>query len=353
MSFVVVGVGAIGGIVGGHLARAGYEVLFVDTSAEHVDAINAHGLTIEGRAEFTVRGRAVTPDGLAGALDGRAPQTVILAVKAQHTAAALDTVAPLMGADSLILSLQNGLNERVIAERVGAARTMGAVINFGGDYLEPGRVQYSGGHEFYMGELDGRMTPRLERLGAVIREHFFPELHLTTNVWGYLWSKLGFAAILFATAVADDTMPETIGNHRYRPLLANLAGEVVRVADSEGVRCEPFPGYDPDAMRFATPRDWAGIHRCFDRRVAEQLRSLKQRSGMWRDLAVRHRRTEIDHQPGVVVRIASQRGVAVPLNSRLVEIVHQLEDGRRERSRSNLEELRTVNDSAYHEDAVR
>ena len=91
VDYVVVGAGAIGGTVGARLVRDGYQVLFCDADAEHVAAINAAGLTIEGPVEeFTVRARAVLPDELPDRLD-----TVLLAVKAQHTAAALAGIAAL------------------------------------------------------------------------------------------------------------------------------------------------------------------------------------------------------------------------------------------------------------------
>ena len=346
--FTVIGAGAIGGAIGAHLVRAGYPVLFVDGSREHVDAINASGLHLEGVVEFTARAPAVPPDGLADALGEQAPDVILLAVKAQHTAAALEPAARLMDEASVVVSLQNGLNERVIAARVGAARTIGSFVNWGGDYLEPGRLLFSSRTgEFCLGELDGRMTPRLERLGATFREAFLDHTQLTSNIWGYLWGKLGYGSMLFAAATVDDTAADVLADRRYRPMLANVAGEVVRVADAEGVRCEGFSGYDPNVFRFTTPRDWTGIHRTFDERVAVNRRSLKPRSGIWRDLAVRHRPTEVDQQPGAVIEVARAHGLRVPLHERIVPMIHELEDGRRARTPANLEELCGLNARAY------
>src|SRR5262249_6995553 len=183
------------------------------------------------------------------------------AVKEMHTTAALEPVVPLLGAQSFVVSMQNGLNERVIASRIGTAKTLGAFVNFGADYLAPGRIMYGGAGALYLGELDGTMTARLEELGRTFRGAFLENTQLTDNIWGYLWGKLGYASMLFATAVVDETMADVLANPANRPLLANLAGEVVRVADAEGVRCEDFDGYEPDAMRFAHPRDWQGVER--------------------------------------------------------------------------------------------
>lgn len=347
MRFVIVGAGAIGGTIGAYLVRAGYQVLFVDTVAEHVDAINREGLTIEGRETFRVRAPAVLPSGLAEALGGRPAEMVFLAVKALHTRDALEPVVPLLAPDGCVVSMQNGLEERIIAERVGAARTMGAFVNFGADYHGPGRIMFGGTGALYLGELDGSMTPRLERLAGVLRSAFLASTQITRNIWGYLWGKLGYASMLFATALTDEAIADVLAERAYRPLLANLAAEVVRVAEAEGVRCEGFDGYDPAAVRFAEPRNWPAIHASLDRLVDFNRRSLKQKSGIWRDLAVRKRRTEVDTQLGVVVEIGRRHGSAAPLNERLVEMIHDLEQGRRVMSRDNLDELAALSGRLY------
>jgi 2-dehydropantoate 2-reductase len=348
MRFTIIGAGAIGGTIGAHLARAGHDVLLVDRAADHVTAIERSGLSIEGNRSFQVRLPAVTVEGLADALGGRPPEAVVLAVKGMHTAAALEPVVPLLGTDSFVVSMQNGLNERVIAQRIGAENTMGAFINFGADYLAPGRIMYGGAGALYLGELDGRMTPRLQALGAILKETFLEHTTLTANIWGYLWGKLGYASMLFATAVVDETMAEVLADPACRRLLANLAGEVISVADAEGVRSEGFDAYDPNAMRFANPRDWDGIQRSLEGLAEFNKHSLKQKSGIWRDLAVRRRRTEVDVHIGEVIEIAHGRGLRTPLNERLVTMIHDLEDGRRAMHRANLDELRRLNEEMYH-----
>ena len=347
MHFTVIGAGAIGGTLGAHLVRAGHRVLLVDRVEEHVNAIGRSGLAIEGTRTFQVRVPAVTAGGLADALGGRPPEAVFLAVKAMHTPAALEPLVPLLGDASFVVSMQNGLNEKVIAERIGPERTVGAFVNFGADYLAPGRIMYGGAGALYLGELDGRMTPRLEGLGAILKDAFLEHTTLTENIWGYLWGKLGYASILFATAVVDETIAEVLADPTCRSLLGNLAGEVVAVADAERVRSEGFDGYDPNAMRFAQPRDWDGIHRSLDHLAEFNRHSLKQKSGIWRDLAVRRRRTEVDVQIGIVVDAARHHGLDVPLNARLVAMIHDLEEGRRAMRRANLDELCRLNEEMY------
>ena len=152
------GAGAIGGTVGAHLVRAGHEVLFIDRAADHVAAINRDGLAITGPiVEFRVKAQAVTPAELQGPLE-----KVLLCVKAQDTRAAAEQIRPHLAADGYVVSLQNGLNELAIAQTVGVARTIGAFINFGADYMEPGVVHYGGRGAVVVGEIDGTIKPRTD-----------------------------------------------------------------------------------------------------------------------------------------------------------------------------------------------
>jgi ketopantoate reductase len=122
------------------LVRDGNSVLFCDTDPDHVTAMNEHGLAIEGPVEeFAVPAQAVLPDALPNRLGA-----VLLAVKAHDTASAMSNVAPRLAEDGFVVSLQNGLNEPVIAASVGVERTVGAFVNFGADYLGPGRIFLGG-----------------------------------------------------------------------------------------------------------------------------------------------------------------------------------------------------------------
>jgi 2-dehydropantoate 2-reductase len=178
------GAGAVGGTIGADLARAGHPVVLVDVVAEHVTAIDERGLTIEGPIEqFTQHIPAFTPDRLRGRF-----RRTLLCVKAQHTAVAAAAMRPFLADDGYIVSAQNGLNERVIADIVGRERTIGAFVNFGADYLGPGRILYGGRGAVVLGEIDRRMTPRLAALHEMLLEFEFGAI-TTDNIWGYLWGS--------------------------------------------------------------------------------------------------------------------------------------------------------------------
>jgi 2-dehydropantoate 2-reductase len=334
---VVWGAGAIGGCIGAALARADREVLLVDRAVDHVEAINRAGLTITGPIEsYSVRARATTPERLEGTFE-----TVLLCVKGQDTLAATRALAPHLAAEGAVVSVQNGLNERIIAGIVGPERTVGCFVNFGADYQEPGVVMYGGRGAVVVGEFDGRRTPRIESIHALFRI-FDAEAVLTDNIWGYLWSKLIYGALLFATALTDDSIADVLEAPRYRPVLAALGREVAAVAAAEGVRLEPFNGFDPEA--FAEAAEPAALGRSFADMVAFNRRSAKSHSGIWRDLAVRKRRTEVDAFLAPIAEIADRHGIETPLTSRLALLIHDLEQGRRRQDWATLDLLAAAYD---------
>jgi 2-dehydropantoate 2-reductase len=331
-AILIWGAGAIGGTVGAYLARAGVRVVFVDRDLDHVAAINAHGLTIEGPIEtFTVPAQAYGPDDVPGAY-----RRTLLCVKAQHTEEAARSLAKHLAQDGYVASFQNGLNELVIADVVGRERTVGAFVNFGADYMAPGVVQFAGRGAVVLGELDGAVTPRLQDLHAQMLL-FEPNAITTPNIMGYLWGKLGYGALLFATALTNASICEGLDAREPRPLLRALAGEAVEVATRLKVACLGFNGYDPAA--FAPGASDAAADASFDAMVAHNAKSAKTHSGIWRDLAVRKRRTEADAQLGPIVTFGEQVGVKTPVTSNLIALIHEIEDGTRPLAWENLDEL--------------
>ena len=326
------GAGAIGGTLGAAFIRAGHAVTFVDSDASHVKAINAEGLRIVGPIlQDTVKAPAFLPTALAGRFE-----RIFLCVKAHHTRGAATALLPHLADHGCVVSAQNGLNELTIAEIVGKERTIGCFVNFGADYLEPGVVHYSGHGAVVIGELDGKRTPRIEELHRLMQD-FEPKAVLTDNIWGFLWGKMIYGALLFATALTDDAIADVFADRRYRPVLAAVGLEVGAVAKANGVRAEAFDGFDPSAFAPGSPT--AATDRSFDEMVVHNRRSAKSHTGIWRDLAIRKRKTEVDAQIFPIVEIGRKLGIATPLTARTVEMIHEIEDGKRQLVLSNLDEL--------------
>ena len=320
--------------MGAYLARAGHDVTLVDTVADHVDTVNRAGLSITGPiATFTTPAAAFTPDTLRGEWD-----TIILATKAQHTAAAARRLRPHLTPQGCVISAQNGLNELTIAEAVGEERTVGAFVNFGADYLDPGVILYGGRGTVMVGEAFGppRITPRIEAIRAAWHD-FDERAAATANIWGYLWAKEAYGAMLFATALTNDSIADGLARPEYRDVYIALAREILAVAQTRGVKPEAFDGFDPSAYLPGAPAGSAD--RSLDGLVAHNRKSAKTHSGIWRDLAVRKRPTEVDAQLGIVVSLGREAGVPAPLTARVVELIHEIERGTRPMSLENLDVL--------------
>jgi 2-dehydropantoate 2-reductase len=314
------------------LIRGGEGVLFVDQAADHVAALNLNGLQITGPVEaYRVAAKATVPADVEGTYD-----RIFLCTKAHDTAAAARALLPHLAEGGYVASLQNGLNERVIADIAGAERTVGCFVNFGADYMEPGVVHYGGRGAVVVGEIDGKETERVRALHQLLTL-FDRDAILTANIWGYLWSKMIYGAQLFATAVTNEGIADLFAEKRYRPLFTRLAHEIAAVATAEGVELQAFDGFDPKA--FLPGACASEIERSFDDMVAHNRRSAKSHSGIWRDLAIRKRKTEVDAQLGPAVEIGQRQGLDMPITSRTIALIHEIENGSRPLSTANLDEL--------------
>jgi 2-dehydropantoate 2-reductase len=333
-TILIWGAGAVGGTLGAYLARAGEDVLLVDIAEDHVAAMNRDGLAIEGPVEqFTQPVRAATPAQVNGSF-----RRVILAVKAHHTQQAVRALKPHLADDGSVLSAQNGLNELLIAAEVGTERTVGCFVNFGADWLGPGRILLGNRATVALGELDGRASARAADYHRLLRV-FEPAAVLTPNIWGYLWGKLGYGAILFATALTDASMSDNLASEPHFSVFRRLGREVMAVALQQGVTPLGFNGFDPLAFMPDAPEALAR------RSVADMAEfnrhTAKTHSGIWRDLAIRKRKTEVDAQIAIIAEIGAKAGIATPTIDRLVALIHDIEDGRRPQSWATLDQLVT------------
>lgn len=332
MQWLIWGAGAIGGTLGAYLARAGHDVTFVDNVDEHVAAIGRDGLRITGPIdEFVVRTPAFSPMSLSGTWD-----RIVLATKAHHTEEATRALAPHLSPSGCVISAQNGLNELAISAVVGGERTVGAFVNFGADYLEPGVIHFGGRGAVVVGEIDGRLTSRVREIRdawAALDERAVA----TPSIWGFLWGKEAYGAMLFATALTNASIADALAMPRYRPVYIALAREILAVAAARGVTPEAFDGFDPNTYLPTAPAGSA--ERSLDDLVTHNRKSAKTHSGIWRDLAVRKRPTEVDAQLGIVVTLGAAAGLETPLTSRLVALIHDIESGRRPQDLTTLDEL--------------
>ena len=328
--FVIIGAGAIGAIVGAALAGAGHAVRFIEANRAHVEAVRAGGLRLSGYRQARLDVPIATPDEADWPL-----RQVLLAVKAPHTLEALRPLAGRLAPDGFVVSLQNGLEEYRIAELIGATRTIGAFLTFGGHYRAPGEVVFGGPGAFRIGEIDGATTPRIVALQQAFSA--VQPVAVTDNIFGFLWSKIALGAIYFATATTDSDVTDLYAERALpRRCSAVSPARSSRWRMRSGVRLETFDGFDPTVFRPGATPDPAAIAATWDGQNHYWNSHENKRTGIWRDLAIHKRRTEIDRLIGPVIEIGRERGVATPGLSRLVAVVKEIEDGARPLGLDNL-----------------
>ena len=339
MKCAVWGCGAIGGVVGAGMAAAGEAVLLVDVVPDHVQAMNASGLVIKtAGGEQCVKVGASLPEAVEGTFD-----LVFLAVKSQYTESALDAIEPHLHRESAVVSLQNGVNEPHIARRIGAERTIGCLVDFSADYHEPGLIARGRTGNLFVGELDGRPTPRVEEVRRLLA--LSTPAHVCDNIMGYVWAKMCKGTIDATTALVDENALEVRFNRTYHPVRAQLVRETIEVAAAEGVSVAAFAHFDPAPFVDSSPAGRDAAFHVLDEIARGQAKgNTKVRTGYWRDIVVRKRRTEIDYITGEIVRCGERHGIPTPLNRLQWRMFEEIESGRRPMQWRNLDELRAAVD---------
>lgn len=303
MRIGIIGAGALGSVIGGSLAEADNDVLLVNRNRAHVDAINRDGLTIRTDG----KDRAVAIRAAIPAEVGEPADLVIVLVKSFHTAEAVREAIGLVDPNTTVLSLQNGLgHEDILIGLVGRDRVIAGKTYIGGVMFGPGHVIAGvDGKETIIGELDGRISPRIERIAATF-EAAGMKLVVSRNIMGAMWDKL---LVNIATGALSGITRLAYGGLYAVPELEVAAmaavAEAIAVAKASGI-----------ALETAHPRDaWvkagSGLPPEFK---ASMLQSLEKGSV-----------TEVDFINGAVVRAGAKAGVPTPVNATLVACVKGIE----------------------------
>jgi 2-dehydropantoate 2-reductase len=296
VKIAVVGAGGVGGYFGGRLAAAGEDVRFLARGA-HLAAIRAKGLRVDSVKGDFVAGVTATDD---PAAIGRC-DAVLFCVKSYDTREAAARLAPLVGDDTAVVSLQNGVdNEEQLAAAVGADKVLGGAAFIFSVITEPGVVTHTGGPaRIVFGEIDGARTTRVERLLAACRAAGI-DAEVPPDIRVVLWSKFAFiCAVAGMTAAVRRPLGDIRDDEAAWAMFRRLVEEVVAVGRAEGVPLGDDTVEQQIALAAAQP---AGAY-----------------SSLHFDL-VNGNRMELDALHGTVVRRGSRRGVPTPAN----EAVHAI-----------------------------
>ena len=342
---VIIGAGAVGGYTGAHLARAGFDITFVDTWPQHVEQIRAAGVRVSGtQGDYTLPVKALHIADVQSLIRTRV-DIAIIATKSFDTAWAARMIRDYLAPDGYVVSMQNSINEYQVAANVGWSRTVGCVLNtIGVSTVGPGhltRHRLPGGDAhpvFRIGEVHGRVTPRAQRLAAMLK-HVDGSV-VTDNLWGERWSKLATNAmqmgLLGATGLPNE---EIIGDAQIRRLIIGAAAEAVAVARAHGFDMEPIIGAPLDHWVRAAVGEAASValvEAALFAYLARQTESGRKGHGsLGRDI-LGGRRSEIDSVNGMIADKGDELGVPAPIHRGLTTIVRSIERGELTPSRSNI-----------------
>ena len=317
--FWLVGVGGVGSVIVAKMSPR--SLLLVDSWEANVQAIRRQGLRVDyPDATLTLKARSTTLAELPS--ESSAPDFVLLAVKSYETSAAVAAFEAHLGEDSAVISLQNGMNEEWIAARLGSDRTIGATCMLDGRLIAPGHaVQVKPKSRIVIGELSGQCSGRIKQIARVLSPA--ADITVSADIWAELWTKLVRNCMINAvSAVTNLPMGRLIKDKKLVRLCVQLGMETAQVASEVGVQLVDEDLFGGAASLYLdTQTDVvANAYR------AAYAPYMSLRPSMLQDLD-NGRPTEIDYINGYVVRKGTELGVTLPLNRKIVELVHNREQG--------------------------
>ncbi|MHC1761516.1 MAG: ketopantoate reductase family protein [Negativicutes bacterium] len=301
MKIAVVGSGAIGGLLGSFLMQNCETVTFVDTWEEHVRALQTAGLIVAGpNGDKVLNVKATT-----SVIDAGTPDLIVFAVKAYNNEVAARDCLKIVGPDTIILTVQNGVgNIETIGGILGYHRIIAGTCAFGSTLVEPGRIKPTPAGSLSIGELDGRITPRLTKIAELFAKAGV-EMHVCSNVDSLIWTKLmanvGINALATITKLTNGELleyPETLS------LQAAVVAEGAAVAKAKGISF-----LSEDILEYV-------------RDVARSTYANK--ASMLQDVE-RGARTEVLAINGAIVAEGRKMGIPTPVNEALTYLVLTLE----------------------------
>ncbi|MDD4980009.1 MAG: 2-dehydropantoate 2-reductase [Candidatus Omnitrophica bacterium] len=301
MKIVIVGPGAMGCLLAGFLSKSKEEIWFLDENKERAAKMHHNGISIEG-----ISGYWQTP--IKATIDikeiGKA-DLIIIAVKSYDTKEAVVQAKPLIGENTRVLTLQNGIgNIEVISEIAGNEKVIGGVTNLGATLLETGKVRHAGCGETVIGRIDGKIPAEMRSIREIFNKVGL-ETRISRDIKGLLWSKLiinsGINALTAITRLNNGRLVEFEGTRR---ILRGAVTEAIRIAKRKRIKLI----YDDPLAKVEA--------------VCEATASNV--SSMLQD-TLKKKRTEIDFINGVIVRQGQELGIPTPINSLLVDLVKTIE----------------------------
>jgi len=325
----IIGAGALGSYVGAFITRAGEDVTFIDMWPEHVETMRKQGLRASGsQGDFTVPVNAMhltDAQGISELFD-----YAIISVKSYDTEWATHFIKRYVKPDGFFVSLQNCWNDPVIGGIVGNDRQIGCIASHievalwePGHVMRGGAVGRDGGHHvFRVGEQDGRITPRTEKIANLL--DCIDGAYATDNLWGERWAKLCQNSMGNAiSAMTGLGSQERAQDTRCRLISIHLAKESAQVGLAMGLDVVEING---KPASFWADADIGDMYEELDDYLSTKGGRVNWLASMAQDVK-KGRRSEIDHMNGLVAQKGREFSVPTPFNDAIIDAMHGIDDG--------------------------
>jgi 2-dehydropantoate 2-reductase len=317
MNIAVIGAGAIGSVIGGLLCKAGEDITLIGRKS-HVNAINQNGLILGGQSGKTVISVKAEEN-----LDYK-PDLALLTVKAQDVVSSVSRVQVLLSGTQVV-TMQNGVHsDDQVAEILGEENIISSVVVFNGQFLEPGEVSYSipfSKTALLIGEPFGNKGNRLQSLSALLNKAISTDIN--EDIRAAHWTKLLWNLQTAVPAVTGLSYQESYQYPQIRTLVIKLIREGLKVNEMAGINIVDVPGFPIEPLK-AMSKAPLSISSSM---LEDKAKSLGKQPilGSTLQSIKRGKSTEVDYLNGEIVTLGKKVGIPTPVNSLIVELVHEVE----------------------------
>ena len=330
MKSAIYGAGSLGTILGAYITKNGGQIDLVNRNRAHVAALKEKGATVTGTVNFNQKVNALCVDEMSGRYD-----CIFLMTKQQDNEATVRFLQDYLEEDGVIVTLQNGLPEMLIGSIIGEDRVLGCTVAWGATMLSPGVCELTSEPDsltFSLGSISEKASPKLPEVKALLE--MMGPVETEENFVGTRWSKLLInAAFSGMSAVLGCTFGETVEKMPERKVVQALMKECMDVCEKGGIRIEPVQGKDiVKLFNYGNPLKKA-VSLLLLPFAIKKHKLLK--ASMLQDIE-KGKKTEVDSINGSVCECGRRFGCPTPVNDKVVEIIHRIEDGGLTSSRDNL-----------------